>query len=92
MFIHIGSGNVIRSDSIISIIDYQVILSSSIMEEMIKGNESKVIGNKEQAKSVVITTDYIFFSTLSVSTLKKRATMISTISKLEDYSDELEIG
>lgn len=92
MFIHIGNANVIQSENIISIIDRNIITSSTIMEEMmtIAKKQSKVLGPAVDAKSVVITTDVIYYSSLSVPTLKKRASMISTINKLEDYSDELE--
>lgn len=91
MFIHIGNSNVIQTEDIVSIIDYSVISSSTIMEEMIAANTDKLVGPKKNAKSVVITKDIIFFSTLSVATLQKRASMIATISKLDDYSEELEL-
>lgn len=93
MFIHIGDTHVIQSKNIISIIEQNVISSSSTMEEMIDNlqKESKVHGPLKNAKSVVITNDHVYFSSLSVPTLKKRAHMTSTISKLEDYSDEIEI-
>lgn len=92
MFIHIGNDNVVQSKEVITIMDRNVVSSSSIMEEMMDnmGKEEKVFGPTENAKSVVITNELIYFSSLSVPTLKKRASMISTISKLEDFSDELE--
>ncbi|MEC5425052.1 DUF370 domain-containing protein [Virgibacillus sp. C22-A2] len=92
MFIHIGNNNVIRSKDVIAIIDYNLISSSIIMEEMMTESSKKkiVVGPTVDAKSVMITRDVIYYSTLSVSTLKKRASMISTISKLDDFSDELE--
>lgn len=91
MFIHIGNDHVIQSEEVIAIVDFHLISSSTIMEEMMAGAraEKKVIGSTRHAKSVMITTGNIFYSTLSVSTLKKRASMISTISKMDDYSDEL---
>ncbi len=61
------------------------------MDEMMRNNKEIIIGPLNDAKSVVITNDYLYLSTLSVATLKKRASMISTISKLEDYSNELEL-
>lgn len=92
MFIHIGNDNVIQSKDVISIIDRNVISSSSIMEEMMqRASKSKtIVEPTEETKSVVITKDLIYFSSLSVATLKKRASMISTISKLDNYSDEIE--
>jgi extracellular matrix regulatory protein B len=91
MFIHIGNDNVIRSQDVVAIIDYNLISSSTIMEEMMEnaGKEKKVVGPTVEAKSVMITKEIIYYSTLSVSTLKKRASMISTISKLDDFSDEI---
>jgi len=89
MFIHIGNGNVIQTNDIVSIIDQDIISSSVVMEEMV--NNIKVIGPSEEAKSLVITDDVTYFSSLSVATLKKRASMISTISKLEDYTDDIEV-
>ncbi|MUK88127.1 DUF370 domain-containing protein [Ornithinibacillus sp. L9] len=91
MFIHIGNDNVIRSDDIITIIDQSVVSSSSIMEELMTNKEKDIVGPSEDVKSVVITNNNIYLSTLSITTLKKRASMISTISKLDDYSEELEL-
>ncbi|MDC3417735.1 extracellular matrix regulator RemB [Aquibacillus salsiterrae] len=93
MFIHIGDDNVIRSEDVISIIDYNLVSSSTINEEMLtnqKANNMLVNPVQEGTKSVVITKDLIYLSPLSVLTLKKRASMISTISKLEDYSEAFE--
>ncbi|MFC2948773.1 extracellular matrix regulator RemB [Virgibacillus sediminis] len=91
MFIHIGNDHVIQSKDVIAILDYNLISSSSIMEEMITewAVKKKVLGPMAEAKSVMITKEIIYYSQLSVSTLKKRASMISTISKLDDYSDEI---
>ncbi len=91
MFIHIGNNNAIRSREIITIIDYDVITSSSIMEEMIKNKkeEETVIGPVSNAKSVIITLDKIYYSSLSVPTLKKRSSISAMIKKFENYSENL---
>ncbi|MGX4667625.1 extracellular matrix regulator RemB [Cerasibacillus sp. JNUCC 74] len=91
MFIHIGNNNVIHSCDVIAIIDYHLISSSTIMEELIteSSKQQKIVGPLEAAKSIMITKDLIYYSSLSVSTLKKRASMISTISKLNDFSDDV---
>ncbi|WP_010648916.1 extracellular matrix regulator RemB [Oceanobacillus massiliensis] len=91
MFIHIGNGNVIQSEDIVAIIDCNLLSSSTITEEMMIAakQKKKVIGPKKDAKALMITKDFIYFSTLSVSTLKKRSSIISTINKLDDYSEEL---
>lgn len=92
MFIHIGNDNVIQSKDVVTIIDRNVVTSSGVMEEMMENTRKQeiVFGPTDEAKSVVITSEEIYFSSLSVPTLKKRASMISTISKLDDFSDELE--
>ncbi|RDW16802.1 extracellular matrix regulator RemB [Oceanobacillus chungangensis] len=91
MFIHIGNANVIRSQDIIAIIDYQMIAESAIMDEMIETSSTRnnIVGPTVNAKSIVITEDMIYYTTISVATLQKRANMMSTISKLEDYSDQM---
>ncbi|UFT99431.1 DUF370 domain-containing protein [Radiobacillus kanasensis] len=93
MFIHIGSDHVIQSEDVIAIIDYQIVSSSTINEEMLV-NQKKAdnVQNSldEAIKSIVITKDAIYYSPLSVLTLKKRTSMISTISKLENYTELFE--
>lgn len=90
MFIHIGNGNVIRSDDVVAIIDYHIISSSVIMDEMMNAwkKNKQIVGTKKDAKSVMITLDKVYYSNVSVSTLKNRTSMISTISNLDDYSEE----
>lgn len=91
MFIHIGNGNVIRSDDVIAIIDYHIISSSVIMEEMMSSwkKNKQIVGTEKDAKSVMITLEKVYYSNVSVSTLKKRTSMVSTISNLDDYSEEV---
>jgi phosphoribosyl 1,2-cyclic phosphodiesterase len=83
VFINLGNNNTVRSREIILIVDQNTIISSSIMEEMIesKRGTKKIIGSREFAKSVVITTDVIYFSSLSVPTLKKRSSIFTLINK-----------
>ncbi|GAE93828.1 OrfX protein [Gracilibacillus boraciitolerans JCM 21714] len=90
MFIHIGDDHVIQSKEVIGIIDYNLVNSSTINEEMLTQLKAKgqVVATDETfAKAVVITTNKVYYSSLSVLTLKKRASMMSTISKLENYSE-----
>ncbi|MCP3032235.1 DUF370 domain-containing protein [Halobacillus sp. A1] len=93
MFIHIGDDHVIQSKDVVSIVDHSLLSSSSIIEEMVfnQRKEKRVIESKESdPKAIVITKDYIYFSPLSVYTLKKRANMMTTLNRLEDFSDEFE--
>lgn len=85
MFINIGDNHTVRSREIIVIIDQNATESSSIVEKMIKNKrkQSKVIGSRKMAKSIVITNDLIYLSSLSVLTLKKRSSVFSGINKIE---------
>ena len=87
MFINIGDNYTVRSREIILIIDQNAIISSSIMEEMVyhKQKHGKVVGSRTAAKSIVITHDLIYFSSLSVLTLKKRSSVFSVINKSKTF-------
>ncbi|MDX8045472.1 DUF370 domain-containing protein [Gracilibacillus sp. S3-1-1] len=90
MFIHIGDEHVIQSEDVIGIIDYSLVNSSTINDEMLgelKRKKQIIVSDEELVKAVVITTNKVYYSPLSVLTLKKRASMISTISRLEDYAE-----
>ncbi|HLR08640.1 MAG TPA: DUF370 domain-containing protein [Bacillota bacterium] len=93
MFIHIGNDHVIETNDVVAIIDKNLESSSTIMQEMLaKAKEQNtLLGSKSMAKSIVVTTDKIYYSTLSVATLEKRAGMETMINKLDDYSDELDV-
>ncbi|WP_226582360.1 extracellular matrix regulator RemB [Halobacillus litoralis] len=91
MFIHIGDDHVIQSKDVVAIIDHSLISSSSIIEEMIfnqRKNRRVMETQEHQPKAIVVTSDVIYFSPLSVYTLKKRANMMTTLNRLEDYSEE----
>ena len=88
MFIHIGNDHVVRAREIVAIIDYSIISSSSIIKETMEHweEEKKIIGPASTAKSVIITSDHVYLSSLSISTLKKRSSMNSMLSKMDDLS------
>ncbi|GIO23998.1 extracellular matrix regulator RemB [Oceanobacillus sp. J11TS1] len=90
MFIHIGNDNVIRSKEVVAIIDYDLYTSTSGMYQMVQEwkQENKVSGPEKKAKSIMVTENHIYFSSLSVATLRKRSGMLTTISNLEDYYEE----
>ena len=91
MFIDLGNDNTVRSREILSIVDHSVVTSSSIMGELIgeKKEQGKAIGLRTVAKSIVITDNLIYYSSLSVPTLIKRSSFISIVKKLEGYSCEI---
>lgn len=74
----IGNDDVIETDKIISILDYQPNASqlSKLIDE--RKRLEKVIGNEKEAKSIIITDDQIYFSYLSTQTLKKREDLYMT--------------
>lgn len=88
MFIHIGSEHTIQAEDIITMIDYETVDSSQMMKKMMQHKKKAIIGSKETAKAIIFTNDSIYFSPLSVYTLKKRANIDSLVSNLDDYTDE----
>lgn len=90
MFIHVGEEHIISADEIIAIIDYSLVSSSTINDELLVAldeKESVVVTDEALSKSVVFTADKVYYSPLSVLTLRKRSSVLSTISRLDDYSE-----
>ncbi len=90
MFVHIGDDNIIRTEEVVAMIDYSLFSSSTIIEEMIfnQRKQNNVTESAyDEAKSIVITIDHIYFSSLSVSTLSKRAQLENTLDNLDDAMD-----
>lgn len=85
MFIYLGDDHVVKGDEIIAILDYQLTDSSPELSRMIQTKQNKVKSSKKVVKSIVITEQTIYFSSLSTATLKKKTNMFSLISNLETY-------
>ena len=87
MFIEIGNGNIIQSSKIVAMIDYELVRSSSSLQEMLDRakTENKLKGSLEDVKSLTVTTDAIYVSSLSVPTLKKRTSMKAAFKNIEDF-------
>jgi len=93
MFIHVGEEHVISSDEIIAIIDYSLVSSSTINDELLLAlneKESVIVTDETLTKSVVFTADSVYYSPLSVLTLRKRSSVLSTISRLDDYTEPID--
>lgn len=74
MYIHLGDNYVVPSKEVVMIIDKQTSQASAIVAEFLNKQKEKIIQlTNGEAKSVIVTTDKIYFSPLSSSTLKKRA-------------------
>jgi extracellular matrix regulatory protein B len=89
LFIQIGDEHVIQSKDVVAIIDKELYSTSPIVEEMImnqRANNKVIDKGYDSAKSIIITNDYIYFSSLTVHTLKRRAQLSSTLDKTEDFS------
>lgn len=91
MFIHIGNDHVIRSRDIVTIINYDMVESSTVTDKIMDqmGKLDTIKGNKEDAKSIIVTVDQIYYCSLSVTTLKKRSSIRSMLQKFKNYSEEL---
>lgn len=74
MFIYIGNDHVVESDSIIAILDYELIYSSKRLNEVLDRHREidQIYGIEESAKSIIITLDSIYYSPFSTYTLKNR--------------------
>lgn len=85
MFVHLGGDTVIRSKDVICILDRQVKETSETTEAFLNFYEEettqvvKISG--DLTKSIVITTDKIYFSPISSTTLKRRALFISDLEE-----------
>lgn len=76
MFIHLGGEKIIRSSELIAIFDVTIEESSKasklFLEHARNENRMEAIG-EEEPKSLVVTTEKIYYSPISSATLKKRA-------------------
>ena len=89
MFINIGDQQLIRSDEIIVMIDQQFIDSSTINGELIEYQQNLAdtpIINRE-TKTIIVSKDGLYYSPLSILTLKKRSSLQMMINHLDDYTD-----
>lgn len=83
LFIYIGNDHVIESKQIISILDFQLIHLE--LKKMIEHRKEvkQVFGKQEDAKSIILTEDTVYYSPFSTITLKNREEMYPTINELE---------
>lgn len=74
MYISIGGEVVIKSKDLIAILDQHIVRESKIMRDFLQQPTDQVAEvTKDTYKSIVITTDKIYLSPLSSSTLYKRS-------------------
>ncbi|NGM81927.1 DUF370 domain-containing protein [Paenibacillus sp. 7124] len=79
MYIHLGGEKIIRSSELIAIFDISIEKSSKLSKQFVAAalNDKKLerIG-EEEAKSIVVTQNIVYYSPISSSTLKKRSRML----------------
>lgn len=95
MFLHIGNDEVIKSKSMIIIVNYQLAKETNQLPSINRGKEIiELVSNEEQIKSIIITNEKVYYSTLSSATLKKRDSLYKSIAKLDtfDYMNKLNEG
>ncbi|MCR8643013.1 DUF370 domain-containing protein [Paenibacillus sp. N1-5-1-14] len=81
MFIHLGGEKIIRCAELVAIFDLSIEKSSKISRTFIvEANKSKQIEviSEEDSKSLVVTTNKVYYSPISSTTLKKRAHQLLT--------------
>lgn len=78
LFTYIGNDSVIESKQIIFILDYQLLQSSLHFKNCIQKHEKAqtIFGSQEDAKSVIMTDDGIYYSPFATSTLKNRGAFL----------------
>ncbi|MEK5440135.1 MULTISPECIES: extracellular matrix regulator RemB [Fredinandcohnia] len=85
MFIHLGDNVMVRSSDVITILDRQLLKSSSIVNEFLDVQKDRVVElSNGNTKSVVVTVDKVYYSPLSSSTLKKRSQHVSDFETILD--------
>ncbi|MGW8958714.1 extracellular matrix regulator RemB [Paenibacillus sp. NPDC055715] len=76
MYIHLGGEKIIRSSELVAIFDISIEKSSKISKQYVNHAQQQkhveMIG-EEEAKSIVVTQNTVYYSSISSTTLKKRA-------------------
>ncbi|AET58266.1 hypothetical protein HPL003_07515 [Paenibacillus terrae HPL-003] len=76
MYIHLGGEKIIRSSELVAIFDISIEKSSKISKQYVNHVQQQkhveMIG-EEEAKSIVVTQNTVYYSPISSTTLKKRA-------------------
>ncbi|WP_150272599.1 extracellular matrix regulator RemB [Paenibacillus tepidiphilus] len=76
MYIHLGGEKVIRSSELIAIFDISIEKSSKVSKQfMVHSQQDKRLERigDEEAKSIIVTKNTVYYSPISSSTLQKRA-------------------
>jgi len=78
VYLHIGEDTLVRTSEIIAILDKESTKFSDVLEEFLTRRNQEVVNlSKKQYKSIVVTTDQVYYSPLAAGTLKKRSQKLS---------------
>lgn len=78
MYLHIGEDTLVRTSEIIAILDKESASHSEILDEFLSYRKQMTVNlSKKEYKSIVITTEQIYYSPLAAGTLKKRTQKLS---------------
>ena len=74
MYIYIGDTEIIAYDTIVAIVEKELFHSSNKLRLLIEDHRkrNRVFGSFQDAKSIIITTDSVYYSSLATVTLKNR--------------------
>lgn len=87
MYIHLGDNFVVPSKEVVMILDRQSSEDSAIVSEFLDKQKKRIVQlTNSVAKSVVVTTEKIYFSPLASNTLKKRAQLAFDIDTQFSHS------
>jgi len=78
MYIHLGGEKVILSSELVAIFDISIEKSSKISKQFVSHaiQEKNVVRiGEEEAKSIVVTKNIVYYSPISSSTLKKKTNL-----------------
>lgn len=87
MGISLGDEYEIHSEEVIAILDIQLKKTSTKLKNLIeyKKRKNELFGEYKISKSIIITDDYVYYSTYSPLTLKKKFNMTEIINKIDNY-------
>lgn len=87
MVINPGDEHEIHSDKVIAILDIQLKKSSTKLKKLLeyKKTQNELFGEYDISKSIIITDDYVYYSSYSPQTLKKKFNMTEIINKIDNY-------
>lgn len=78
MYIHLGGEKIILSSELVAIFDISIEKSSKISKQFVSHaiQEKNVVRiGEEEAKSIVVTKNTVYYSPISSSTLKKKTSL-----------------